>query len=521
MPTIAGDISIVDCHGFLGPDTVQGAIDAADDGDVIVVLPNDCNPEGRYFESIDFLGKEITVRSANPSDPAVVAATIIDGSLTDEMSVVTMTSGETQDSILDGLTITGGTGTLVHFDDYPPVDLLLGGGIYCHSGSPKILNCNITANRANYGGGVALWYSEATLQNCQITQNAARFYRGTYYLFFPFGGGLDLIYSGATVKKCLIADNLIDLSGPPYFYVGGSNTIIGYGAGVRIVNESPHGETLIAECDIRGNSFDNTNQNDNPQIGGGGVYLNLIDLNRGLIKNTLITQNTAREGGGVYIERGRDALQSCTIAGNRASLLGQYPYSVGGVYIKSGTIAYPTNSIVQHNEGRNYNGGAFAFSNVGTTDGSVVPGEGNINEDPLFVDEATGDYHLLPSSPCVEAGDPAFVPEDGETDIDGDPRVMCAVVDMGADEVEMLAGDVDRDGNIDKADLHAMVELLASGVFEGADFCTADLNGDGQIDWEDFHLLIDLVFDESCIALKKAVEGAESEVVPLPQTSLR
>jgi hypothetical protein len=61
-------------------------------------------------------------------------------------------------------------------------------------------------------------------------------------------------------------------------------------------------------------------------------------------------------------------------------------------------------------------------------------GTGNINADPCFVNAAGGNFHLLPDSPCINAGDPAFVPEPNETDIDGEPRVMLGRVDMGADE---------------------------------------------------------------------------------------
>ncbi len=58
----------------VGPgDSIQDAIDAAMDGDEIVVA------EGTYLEAIDFLGKAITVRSTDPADPVVVANTIIDG----------------------------------------------------------------------------------------------------------------------------------------------------------------------------------------------------------------------------------------------------------------------------------------------------------------------------------------------------------------------------------------------------------------------------------------------------------
>ena len=81
--------------------SIQTAIDNVVDTDEIVVAP------GTYFETIDFLGKAITLRS---SDGAEV--TVIDG--TGFFHVVQCVSSEGPDTILDGCTITGvgvGVGT--------------------------------------------------------------------------------------------------------------------------------------------------------------------------------------------------------------------------------------------------------------------------------------------------------------------------------------------------------------------------------------------------------------------------
>jgi hypothetical protein len=61
----------------------------------------------------------------------------------------------------------------------------------------------------------------------------------------------------------------------------------------------------------------------------------------------------------------------------------------------------------------------------------------NIQQDPLFVDEANGDFHLQEGSPCIDAGE-NNAPDIPTTDFEGDPRIINGTVDMGADEISLL-----------------------------------------------------------------------------------
>jgi len=70
--------------------SIQTAIDNAVDTDEIVVAP------GTYFETIDFLGKAVTIRSMDPLDPVVVMNTVIDGE--GSLHVVQCLSGEGPDT---------------------------------------------------------------------------------------------------------------------------------------------------------------------------------------------------------------------------------------------------------------------------------------------------------------------------------------------------------------------------------------------------------------------------------------
>ncbi len=111
-------INVPDDH-----EAIQGAIDAAEDGDTVLVEP------GEYVENIDFEGKAIAV-IGNTDDPSEV---VIDG---DEngSSVVVFRNEEDENSVLSGFTITNGD------TDY-------GGGIYCNGAGPSLKYLNIERNR--------------------------------------------------------------------------------------------------------------------------------------------------------------------------------------------------------------------------------------------------------------------------------------------------------------------------------------------------------------------------------------
>jgi hypothetical protein len=61
---------------------------------------------------------------------------------------------------------------------------------------------------------------------------------------------------------------------------------------------------------------------------------------------------------------------------------------------------------------------------------NLDPGEGAISENPIFVNESGGDYHLQKGSPCIDAGTDVGV----YVDMEGDVRPFGAGFDMGADE---------------------------------------------------------------------------------------
>lgn len=126
-------------------ESIQAAIDAAADGDVLELAP------GAWTEDVDFRGKAITLRGLGP-------ATVLHG--TGLGPVVTFVSGEGPSSVLDGVTITGGIATR-------------GGGVLVDGASPTLLRNRIVRNRAHrQGSGVHLGASSAVLRNNLIAENA-------------------------------------------------------------------------------------------------------------------------------------------------------------------------------------------------------------------------------------------------------------------------------------------------------------------------------------------------------------
>jgi hypothetical protein len=65
------------------------------------------------------------------------------------------------------------------------------------------------------------------------------------------------------------------------------------------------------------------------------------------------------------------------------------------------------------------------FKEAGTTIASSSLGSTSLNVDPLFANQATGDFHLASGSPAIDAGDPAAIgAEELTVDFDGNERVL-------------------------------------------------------------------------------------------------
>jgi len=83
--------------------------------------------------------------------------------------------------------------------------------------------------------------------------------------------------------------------------------------------------------------------------------------------------------------------------------------------------------------GPNYDEG-YSTLNYCCTTPMPPSGVGNITNAPLFMDYAGGNLRLQSNSPCINAGNNAYVV--GSTDLDGNPRIVGGTVDIGAYEYQ-------------------------------------------------------------------------------------
>ncbi len=415
--------------------TIQTAINAATVGDEIIVSPD------TYVENINFGGKNIILRSTEPTNTSVVASTIIDGN--NAGSVVTFSGSELTICALSGFTITNG---------YAPK----GGGICGNGTLATIQNNHTTTNTAYYlsyegqqdGRGGGLHDCDGTIQHNTIVGNSAR-------------GGGGLANCDALIKNNTISRNAGTGS---YSFGGGLYECNGAVNSNTIATNSAHVGGGLALCN--GVIQNNAISQNSAGYQGGGLY-----LCGGTIQNNTITGNsssgTYSEGGGLYQCDG--TIQSNTIVGNSAT--GSYSGTGGGLHSCNGIIRNNTIADNSASGGTTSSGGGLwnckgliincIIWGNSAAEGSQLVGRatpfygcvqwwssggiGNISADPRFVDPTHGDYHLRSDSPCINSGNKYYLFGEYIADIDGECRVVGSSVDMGSDE---YGSSVDSDGDL-------------------------------------------------------------------------
>lgn len=397
--------------------TIQAAIDAADDGDVIELA--DGTFVGTGNRDVDMRGKSVTVISQS-RDP-ILCVIDCEGTQADRHGGFVFRSGESAGSRLESIGIIRGSGS--------------GGGILCENGSsPTLVDCVITDCRTNGGHGASLYCTNRSSPNVI----GCTFRGSTAY----WGGAVSIRWDCAPVfTECLFEDNLAWRGGAVRGQealrltfidcVFRNNESTDSGGAISAGDNSNPGvirtSVVMTGCRIIENSA---------RSSGGGVRFSYATLE---LDDCMFIGNEASKGGAVSTwdsevfldgvifagnEAGRGAALDasvstvealgCTWYGNSSS------HDVGVIRSLHDTSLTIRSSIVSHSVGARgiscESGGSatLSCSNLYANEGGdwvdCVAGldgvDGNFSGDPLFCTPESYDFTVRGDSPCLPGNHP-------------------------------------------------------------------------------------------------------------------
>ncbi|MFH1312623.1 MAG: hypothetical protein ABIJ00_05290 [Candidatus Eisenbacteria bacterium] len=291
--------------------TIQAGIDSAAIADTVLLA--DGRFTGAGNRDIDFLGKEITVRSESGNPYACVID--CEGSSSSPHRGFYFGNNESSVSVLEGVSIEG------CYSAY-------GSAVYCYEASPTIANCVFSGNSvSNTGGAIDLSNCSPVITDCTFSMNISETYGGAvachnaspdfFYCAFisnvaDFGGGAVWAYGGAPeFMGCTFIDNRslwaggIDcqegcsavLSDCSFF----SNQATFTGGAMRTTNSSP----TLMNCSLVA---------DSSGYGGAGIHCGPGDSP--ILETTVIAFGQVGKGLSCDTPAGSPSLTCCIIYGN-------------------------------------------------------------------------------------------------------------------------------------------------------------------------------------------------------------
>jgi hypothetical protein len=406
--------------------TIQAAVNAATDGDRILIAP------GTYAERIAWTGKGLSLIGTDGAGSTIIDARGVPG--TGPAIDVDLVSG--QIFLAQGLTVRGDEARFASGITYfGGAGMLLARGEHIIQGC-VIEDCSIT-NWPGFGlrfGGGVLVYGISTVR---VFDSVFRNNSGDT-------GGAFAAEGAGEIRGCLFENN----------------TALSEGGAALL----PPDLIALEDCTFRNNTA--------PLSGAVRVGSNAAAITRCVFIGNSATDGNGQGGIGGAIRGSISSVFQCVFAGNTASTLGGAVGSfASSIDIESSLFLdnnAPTGSAVSVSQDAtasntifwgNTGGGIIAASSA-TVEYCVVqestPGTGNIIADPMIADPSNEDWSLSPGSPAIDAGsnllirlDTEDLDEDGlindryPFDLFGNPRFTqdLAVADTGA--TEMLLPPVD------------------------------------------------------------------------------
>ena len=451
LDTLAGELHVCITCTYT---TVQAAVDAAVDGDVIKIAA------GIYTGVLTrdgvtqtvYVSKTVTIRGGYTTtdwmafDPQANPTTL-DAEGRGRVFYIT---GDVSPTVA-GLRVTGGDATGLYGGF---MGGHAGGGMYIVDATAVVSNVQVFGNVAHLGGGLYLNQSAATLSGNTINSNTITDRGSGMYLYISDatlisntivynradgqGGGLHLRESNATLIANTVMSNTASDEGGGLYLVGSSPTLVG-NAIIANVAGTDGGGLYLWES--------NPTLSSNTIVGnratlGGGLYVR--ESNPRLASNIVADNQVTTNGSGLYVEASSPRLWHTTIARNTGG-------DGSGLYVTVGvnysTVGLTNTILVSQTvgivatadntatlEATLWGDGAWAnTADIGGA-GTILTGTSNFHSDPLFADPSAGDYHLKDGSEAIDNG----VDTGAGFDVDLDLRPIGAGFDIGADEFPVV-----------------------------------------------------------------------------------